>query len=46
MAKYKEIFGVAKERMSDVKTVLNSALRVHIDACAQIKTSAKKENNK
>ena len=46
MAKYKEIFGVAKEKMSDVKTVLNSAVRVNIGAYAQIKTSDKKDNNK
>lgn len=46
MAKYKEVFGIAKEKMSDVNTVLNSAMRVNIDVCAQIKTSEKKKNNK
>ena len=41
MAKYKEVFGIAKEKISDVKTVLNTAMQVNVGACAQIKTSEK-----
>jgi len=41
MVKYKEIYGVAKEKMSDVKTALNLATHVNVGACAQIKTANK-----
>lgn len=41
MAKYKEVFGIAKEKISDVKTALNHAMKVNVGACAQIKTANK-----
>lgn len=42
MAKYKEVFGFAKEKISDNKMVLNLAPEVQINASVTLKTADNK----